>query len=82
MAEAAAQQLARLQLELQRLQTQLQAGAAATKDLSLVSLAPKWAGTPGSAPLSEFLESIENAARFGRWTDDDVRNCPTRLAHF
>jgi hypothetical protein len=67
----AAQQLARLQLEVQRLQTQLQVGAAATKDLSLVSLVPNWAGTPGSAPLSEFLESIENASRIGRWTDDD-----------
>jgi hypothetical protein len=56
---------------MQRLQTQLQASSAATKDFSLVSLVPKWAGTPGTVPLSEFLESIESAARIGRWTDDD-----------
>jgi hypothetical protein len=68
MAETTTQQLARLQLEMQRLQTQLQASSAATKDLSLVSLVPRWAGT---VPLSEFLESIENVARIGRWMYDD-----------
>jgi ABC-type molybdate transport system ATPase subunit len=44
MAEQVAQQMARLQLEVQRLQAQLQARPTVTKDLSLVSLITKWAG--------------------------------------
>jgi hypothetical protein len=76
MVEATQQQLARLQLEVQALQAQLRAGAelpgaTLTKDLSLVSLVPKWAGTPKTAPLSEFIEAVETAARIGRWSEED-----------
>jgi hypothetical protein len=76
MAESTAQQLASLQCVVQSLQTQLQANAEGardplTKDLSLVSLVPKWTGTAGKAPLSEFFEAVETAARIGRWSEAD-----------
>jgi hypothetical protein len=76
MAEATAQQLAKLQPEVYSLQAQLQASAvaakeAATKDPSLVSLVPKWAGTPKTATLIEFLEPVETAARIERWIGED-----------
>lgn len=36
-----------------------------------MSLVPRWSGTPNSAPLSEFLEAVETAARIGRWSEQD-----------
>jgi hypothetical protein len=45
MADALAQQRTKLQLETQAVEAQLYTNAAATKDLSLVALVPKWAGT-------------------------------------
>jgi len=36
------------------------------KDLSLISLIPKWSGAETAAPLEEFLSSIEGAAKMGR----------------
>jgi hypothetical protein len=39
------------------------------KDLSLISLLPKWSGAEAAAPLEEFLSSIEGAAKMGRWDD-------------
>jgi hypothetical protein len=76
MVETTAQQLASLQRVVQNLQTQLQANAEVTrdpitKDLSLVSLVPKWTGTMGTAPLSEFFEAVETAAHVGRWSEAD-----------
>jgi hypothetical protein len=32
---------------------------------------PKWAGTPKTAPLGEFIEAVETAARIGRWSEED-----------
>ena len=58
MAEVA-QQMARLQLEVQSLQAHLQARPTATKDLSLASLIPKWAGKDKAVPLHEFFKAIE-----------------------
>jgi hypothetical protein len=69
MAEPVTQQLAKLHLEVQQLQSRLQTS---TKDLSLVSLVPKWAGTANSGSLHEFFESIEIASRIGNWSDDDM----------
>jgi len=43
----------------------------AHKDLSLISLVPKWSGAESAALLEEFLGSIEGAARIGRWDDTD-----------
>ena len=39
------------------------------KDLSLVSLVPKWSGSDSSISLEEFFSSIESACRMGRWKD-------------
>jgi len=36
------------------------------KDLSLISLIPKWSGAEAAVPLEEFLSSIEGAAKMGR----------------
>jgi hypothetical protein len=41
------------------------------KDLSLISLVPKWAGTNKSCPLHEILDSLDDAACLGNWTDGD-----------
>jgi hypothetical protein len=63
MAEQIAQQMARLQLEVQSLKAQLQARPTVTKDLSLLSQIPKWAGIDKAVPLHEFFETIEGSAR-------------------
>jgi hypothetical protein len=55
MAEQVAQQMAWLQLEVKSLQAQLQARPTVTKDLSLVSLIPKWARNDKAVPLHEFF---------------------------
>jgi hypothetical protein len=72
MAEALAREVARLQLEVQSLQAQLQTRAAATKDLSLVPLVPKWSGKSKSISVQDFLDTIESAASVGKWTDEDM----------
>jgi hypothetical protein len=69
--ETVAQQLARLQAEIEDLRSRQQPVEATTKDLSLVSLVPKWAGTLSSEPLSEFIEAVETAADVGRWSNED-----------
>jgi hypothetical protein len=51
------------------------------KDLSLVSLVPRWTGTESGNPVEEFLDSIDNAAELGRWTSSDcVRVTVLKLA--
>jgi len=42
------------------------------KDLSLISLIPKWPGSESAVPLQEFLASVDSAARIGNW---DQRDC-------
>jgi hypothetical protein len=71
MTEALAQQLSKLQLEMQVVQSQLNAHVPATKDLSLAALVPKWAGTTKTIPIQVFFESIEEAAQVGCWTQAD-----------
>ena len=68
MSEAVAQQMARLQLEVQSLQSQLQTRPTVTKDLSSVSLIPKWAGNDKAIPLHDFFEAIERSVRVGKWS--------------
>jgi hypothetical protein len=41
----------------------------AAKDLSLISLIPKWSGTVKSVSVKEFFESVEPSARIGNWND-------------
>jgi len=41
------------------------------KDLSLVTLVPKWSGSDASVTLEEFFSSIESAAKIEHWSDPD-----------
>jgi hypothetical protein len=41
------------------------------KDLSLVSLIPRFSGAESGTPLEEFIESIDSAAQLGQWTSSD-----------
>jgi hypothetical protein len=72
MAEAFAQQITRLQAEMQHLQAKSQARTPLTKDLSLVALVPKWSGTEKAIPLHEFLETIESAGCLRNWSQQDL----------
>jgi hypothetical protein len=73
MAETVAQQLARLQLEIQNLHAQLHSKTQATKDLCMVTLINKWSGTDKSQPVNDFFDSIEASARVGNWSDTDKK---------
>ena len=74
--------MARLQLEMQNLQAQLQSRTPATKDLSLVALVAKWGGTDKTFPLKEFFDIIEGTARIGNWSNKDmVRIAKLKLTH-
>jgi hypothetical protein len=72
MAETSADQMSRLQAQLQNLQAQLQTRPQVTKDLSLVGMVPKWSGTDKAVPLHEFFKILESTARVGNWTLDDL----------
>jgi hypothetical protein len=41
------------------------------KDLSLISVVPKWSGTDSTITLDEFFTSIESSARIGNWQEND-----------
>jgi len=43
------------------------------KDMSLISVIPKWSGSDDTVTLEEFLESIGSSGRLGRWTENDQR---------
>jgi len=54
--------------EIQRLKESLSGGTPAVhKDLSLVSLFPKWSGLNSEFPIDEFFTCIEGAAYIGKW---------------
>ena len=44
------------------------------KDLSLISLEPKWSGAENDTPLEECLAIIDRAALIGKWQDMDCLN--------
>jgi hypothetical protein len=60
--------MADLQARFQELQARIDT---TTKDLSLLTLVPKWAGTETSGSLHEFLSAVENMAEMGNWSDKD-----------
>jgi hypothetical protein len=41
------------------------------KDMSMITLVPKWTGYDSTVTLEKFLSSIEAGARIGRWEDND-----------
>jgi hypothetical protein len=43
----------------------------APKDISLVTLVPKWSGTESAIPITQFFDAIEGAATMGNWTAAD-----------
>ena len=58
--------------EIQRLRDRLSIGTPTIhKDLSLISLIPKWSGSESAVLLEEFISSIEGAAKLGNWHDLD-----------
>jgi hypothetical protein len=75
-------QLAESKAEVARLRDRLFVGVPTVhKDLSLVSLVPRWTGTESASPLEEFLNSIDSAAELGRWTAQDcVRVATLKIA--
>jgi len=53
---------------------------AATKDLSLVSLVPRWSGGETAPPIGEFFETIESSAAIGNWSEADRKQiCALKL---
>jgi len=65
-------ELAKANAEVQRLKDRIPVGTAIVhKDLSLITLVPKWTGTDAAVTLEEFISSIEISARIGRWEETD-----------
>jgi len=53
---------------------------AAYKDLSLVSLVPKWIRGETAPPINPFFEIIEGSASIGNWTEADLKQvCALKL---
>jgi len=73
MAEARLQsELAETKAEILRLKESISVATPAVhKDLSLVSLVPKWSGSGSSVSLEEFFASIESASLMRKWNDRD-----------
>ena len=66
------QELAESKAEILRLKEQMSLGTPTVpKDMSLISLIPKWSGSETAVPLEEFFSSLEGAARIGRWQESD-----------
>ena len=65
-------ELAEAKAEVQQLKDRILAGTPTVhKDLSLITLVPKWTGTDAAVTLEEFISSIESSARIGRWEESD-----------
>ena len=65
-------ELVERKIEIARLRDRLSmATTTIHKDLSLISLIPKWSGAEAAVPLEDFLSSIEGAAKMGRWTQEN-----------
>ena len=60
-------ELAEARREIQRLRERLSVGAPTVhKDLSLVSLVPKFSDSESEVPLEEFISTTESSARTGK----------------
>jgi len=42
------------------------------KNLSLISLIPRWSGTESANCVEEFISTLEGSARIGRWEPKDT----------
>ena len=62
--------MAEAKFEVQRLKDRMPVGTRTVhKDLSLITLVPKWTGTDAAVTLEEFISSIESSASIGRWEE-------------
>ena len=67
------EELAKSKAEVQRLRERLSTGMPTVhKDLSLVSLIPKWSGAATGISLEEFFSSIEGSTKIGCWEYRDL----------
>jgi len=67
-------QLLESKAEITRLRERLSTGTPTVhKDLSLISLVPKWTGSESAVSL-ELFENLESAAKIGRWHSSDYAN--------
>jgi hypothetical protein len=65
-------ELAEAKAELQRVIDRMSVGNPFLhKDMSLITLVPKWDGSESAGNLEEFLTSVDTAARIGYWQDND-----------
>ena len=65
-------ELADAKAEVQRLNDSLSVGTPTLhKELSLITLVPKWTGSDSVVTLEEFISNIESSARLGRWEKQD-----------
>ena len=54
----------------------------ASKDLTLLSLVPKWSGGETALQINEFFETIEGSAAIGNWTEADQKQmCALKLTN-
>ena len=60
-------------LEIQGLRDRMSLGAPTVhKDLSLISLVPRWLGSESTNSLKEFILTLEASAQIGRWETKDT----------
>jgi hypothetical protein len=72
MAESLQKLVESLQAEISNVRAQVSSGRpTAPKDLSPISLIPKWSGTEKSVSVKEFFELVESSAKIGCWSDSD-----------
>ena len=58
--------------ELQRIKERMSIGTPTVhKNLSLISLVPKWSGLDSGDTLEEFFANIKTSAKLGRWQEND-----------
>jgi len=67
------QELEESKSEIQRLRDRMSLGTPTVhKDLSLISLIPRWSGSDSTNSLQEFISTLEASARIGRWERKDT----------
>ena len=72
------EELNQSKMEVARLKERLSVGTPTVyRDLSLISLVPKWSGSEAEVSLEEFIESIEATAKIGNWQEKD--NCKSKF---
>ena len=66
------QELEESKSEIQRLRERMSLGTLAVrKDLSLISLIPRWSGSDSTNSLEELISTLEASTQIGRWEPRD-----------